>query len=662
MRGLPDKGAEVPPLLPRGAAMVQVVTSLLRASPPLERAARAAMYDLFALACPDDRWTFMNHGFAHLDPEAPGPALDPADEPERYCAQLYDEVVRPVPLAGARVLDIGCGRGGGASFLKRYRGAAEVVGLDASRFAVQFCRRRHRVEGLRFVHGHDEALPFGAASFDAVVNVESAHGYRSLDAFFDEVRRVLRPGGHLLLALHPGRDQVEELNAAVARSGLGRVAQADISANVARAMELDAPRREALVKRAAPRWLHPLLWEVSGVEGTRFRQELRDGRRIYLRLALQTPAGRAQRPAGPRASAKGFPLRSGLAGKIRGNMRKPEGRSSAVRRHLTAAADYALGRTDLGRGPPIFAVETTTRCDLSCTMCARQKLKLRARDMDPELFERLIAESRPYLEMVNLFGLGEPLLDPHLADRVRFCKAHGVKTCISTNANRLDQATAEELLRAGVDWITLALDAVSAETYDRYRVGGDFDRVSRNVDTLLTLKRRMRSPVFVATQMVVLPDNQHEARAFVRRWSGRPGVNAVRLKFDEFGLPKMKTLAQVRRKPAPCWYLWNGPLLVRVDGALHRCCPETLSVEPRARFPDVSIAELYNDRAARELRAAHLRGDLSSYPVCEQCCSPKPRAPLAQVASAFHPFTLRRVAATVERYTARFNTSLFDRY
>src|SRR5207245_5807011 len=46
-----------------------------------------------------------------------------------------------------------------------------------------------------FVQGAAEAIPFGMASFDAVLSVEAAHCYREIDPFLREVRRVLRPGG-----------------------------------------------------------------------------------------------------------------------------------------------------------------------------------------------------------------------------------------------------------------------------------------------------------------------------------------------------------------------------------------------------------------------------------------------------------------------------------
>ena len=55
------------------------------------------------------------------------------------------------------------------------------------------------LDGVSFVVGDCEALPFEAESFDAVICSNSFHHYPNPQKFFDSVRRVLRPGGRLIL-------------------------------------------------------------------------------------------------------------------------------------------------------------------------------------------------------------------------------------------------------------------------------------------------------------------------------------------------------------------------------------------------------------------------------------------------------------------------------
>src|SRR5687767_4737263 len=99
----------------------------------------------------------MNYGYATSD--ANTLSLDPSDEPERYCLQLYHHVTSSISLEGRTVVEVGSGRGGGASFVKRYLRPRRMIGLDLSSDAVDLCRKRHSMEGLEFRVGDAENLP-----------------------------------------------------------------------------------------------------------------------------------------------------------------------------------------------------------------------------------------------------------------------------------------------------------------------------------------------------------------------------------------------------------------------------------------------------------------------------------------------------------------------
>jgi ubiquinone/menaquinone biosynthesis C-methylase UbiE len=151
-------------------------------------------YGLLASRVPSPDWAFMNYGYAPLEP---GPTLPLAasDEPDRLCIQLYQHVVEAAAVQDKDVLEVGSGRGGGASYMSRYLRPRTVTGLDLSQEAVDLCNRHRQAPGLTFTCGDAQSMPFPAGSFDAVVNIESSHCYPSMDTFLAEVHRVLRPGG-----------------------------------------------------------------------------------------------------------------------------------------------------------------------------------------------------------------------------------------------------------------------------------------------------------------------------------------------------------------------------------------------------------------------------------------------------------------------------------
>lgn len=126
---------------------------------------------------------------------------------ERCCADFPDEnfanhfkVYRFVSqfCAAKDVLDIGCGTGYGTSFLAS--SARSVVGIDISRQAVRYAKRRYKDPRVRFMQMDAECLRFTVRSFDFIISTENFEHLRDQRANLREISRVLRDEGVLFLA------------------------------------------------------------------------------------------------------------------------------------------------------------------------------------------------------------------------------------------------------------------------------------------------------------------------------------------------------------------------------------------------------------------------------------------------------------------------------
>ena len=191
----------------------------------------------------DDDTLFLNWGYEE-DPSMDLP-LDPEDEPNRYPIRLYHATATQQggDLTGKRVLEVGCGRGGGASYLVRTLRPASYVGLDLNAVGIEFCQRRHQLPGLEFVQGNAEDLPFPSESFDALINVESSCCYPHFDRFLTEVERVLRPGGVFLYTDMRLSQQCDRWEADLGSvPGMRIVSGREINTEVLRGMELNSAR------------------------------------------------------------------------------------------------------------------------------------------------------------------------------------------------------------------------------------------------------------------------------------------------------------------------------------------------------------------------------------------------------------------------------------
>ncbi|MDG2422821.1 MAG: class I SAM-dependent methyltransferase [Phycisphaerales bacterium] len=96
------------------------------------------------------------------------------------------------------VLDIACGEGYGTELLASV--ARSVVGVDIDQKTIERARLVHKGPGIRFETGSCLAIPLEDDSIDVLVSFETIEHIADHGAFMTEIRRVLRPGGLLLIS------------------------------------------------------------------------------------------------------------------------------------------------------------------------------------------------------------------------------------------------------------------------------------------------------------------------------------------------------------------------------------------------------------------------------------------------------------------------------
>lgn len=180
---------------------------------------------------------------------------------------------------------------------------------------------------------------------------------------------------------------------------------------------------------------------------------------------------------------------------------------------------YRAGEGLAGGGPREAYIEVAARCNLRCQMCpitvdprytpgsGRPGL------LTPEQFERL-APVFPTLQRAHLFGLGEPMLNPHLFDYARRLSEEGVEVWTTTNATLIGPEEAERFFEAGFARVSVSIDGATRETYERIRVRASWEDVLRGLRALGEVRRRHGRPQLTLT-MVGMASNLHEVPRMV---------------------------------------------------------------------------------------------------------------------------------------------------
>lgn len=246
-------------------------------------------YEVLSRFIRSSEWHFMNYGYVAKAGESQCGICETT--PQRYPMQMYHYLASKVPIEGKTVLEVGSGRGGGAKYITEALKPASYTGMDIAGNAVRLANKLHAMPKLRFIQGSAEDIPLPDNSIDVILNVESCHGYGSVPKFLSEVKRVLKPGGHLLLVDFRNSEEnmrifIEQLK----ESNLKFLQEENISQNVIAAIEEEDPKKNEMIKKLVPARWQNLFKQFAGTVGSPFHTTLCAGSRKYYRFVLQKAA------------------------------------------------------------------------------------------------------------------------------------------------------------------------------------------------------------------------------------------------------------------------------------------------------------------------------------------------------------------------------------
>ncbi len=228
---------------------------------------------------------FMNYGYQ--DENDTLLSLDKQDEPFRYYIQLYNHVVKDIDLHDKKLLEIGCGRGGGGAFLLRYKHPKSYTGIDLSETAIARCKQQFKFNNAKWLQGLADALPVADNSIDVAVNVESSHCYPSMPGFLAEVNRILKPDGYMAFCdLRPAAD-IEKLDADIHASGFNVIKHNVITSQVINALDHVSETRDAQIATLFPFIFRKAMRDYAAIKDTAVYTMLKSGKMQYVCYLLQ---------------------------------------------------------------------------------------------------------------------------------------------------------------------------------------------------------------------------------------------------------------------------------------------------------------------------------------------------------------------------------------
>jgi hypothetical protein len=286
----------------------------------------------------------------------------------------------------------------------------------------------------------------------------------------------------------------------------------------------------------------------------------------------------------------------------------------------TLPAAYSKFLED-GTVPPLrqVSVELTNVCNLRCTFCDRAGLNRKLQYMNDDLFRKCIDELAGTGVAVSLNRFGESTLDRKLIERIKYAKKKGIRWLYFTsNATRLDEKLAREIVLSGLSRIAISYDGAKKETMESVRIGTKFEEVNEGIERLLRLKRELKVDEFnVDLRVTLIPENMDELLDIYRRFYGRVDNIIFTLAFSYENVTGKRAKGWDQRIPCP---VYMSRTVVCVDGTQIMCCIGDINGTLKAGDVNKqSILEGYHGPGSEKFRDLHRRGDFDATPVCTNC-------------------------------------------
>lgn len=281
--------------------------------------------------------------------------------------------------------------------------------------------------------------------------------------------------------------------------------------------------------------------------------------------------------------------------------------------------------TEAENFPQVILIDNCNCCNLRCSACDHKNMtKYRPfKIMDFGLYKKIIDEiavENPTARVWEIF-FGDPFLCPDMAKRIKYAKDRGLTDVVlNTNGTLMTEDKAQAIIEAGLDAIYVGVDAATEDTYNKIRIGGNFNKVRENVlnyKKLLAKYGRPEQKLFV--QFVHSDVNESEVDDFKSFWAKHSINVKIRPKISWAGLvdaPNLRNNQEVNRKP--CYWLMRT-INICADGEACLCSVDLHCQVKCGNIKDYSIKELWAGKL-KEYRTMHQEGRFNELPeLCREC-------------------------------------------
>lgn len=273
--------------------------------------------------------------------------------------------------------------------------------------------------------------------------------------------------------------------------------------------------------------------------------------------------------------------------------------------------------------PSTLNIELTNNCNLDCVFCPRKFSNRSLGLISPLLFKKIIdgiKRSKSKLWTIWLMKDGEPLIHPHLAEFIAYIKGKNItrQVEIYSNGILLNEENTKKIIFSGLDSMIISLDAVDRKGYEIIKGKDEYKKVTDNVILFMKIKKKLnKNKPLLSVKIIDNGKNKKDIYKFKKLWSEKVDNVLVQKMHNWEG--SVNLTKKKDKKRYPCNLPWLSPA-VNWNGKVTSCCINYKKNE--LMMGDLSsqgLKKIWCGQKYKELRKAHLEGNLEKFPTCQHC-------------------------------------------
>ncbi len=288
--------------------------------------------------------------------------------------------------------------------------------------------------------------------------------------------------------------------------------------------------------------------------------------------------------------------------------------------------------------PFALSIEPTTTCNLGCPECPSglRQFTRKTGNLTPEINKKIIDELKNNLTYINYYFQGEPYINRHLFEMIKYANQNNIYCSTSTNGHFLTDKNCKKTIESGLKRLIISIDGVDQKSYENYRINGDFSKVIAGTKNIIKWKEKLNSQTpHIIFQFLVVKTNEHLIDE-IKALSKSLKINELRLKTAQLyefkkGNPLMPTNNKYSRYKLNvngeyelknklynhCWRMWSSAV-VTVNGEIVPCCFDKDAVNKIGNLHTEKFKTIWNSQSYNKFRTLILKGR-NDIEICKNC-------------------------------------------